>query len=49
MLKHLKLTNIGPADTELELGDRLNLITGDNRLHQKALHTPWQCVTLADK
>ena len=37
MLKHLKLTNIGPADTELEFGKRLNLITGDNGLGKSFL------------
>ena len=37
MLKHLKLTNIGPADAELEFGKRLNLITGDNGLGKSFL------------
>ena len=33
MLKHLKLENVGPSSgMELEFGDRLNLITGDNGL-----------------
>jgi DNA repair exonuclease SbcCD ATPase subunit len=31
MIKHLKLTNVGPSSKmELEFGERLNLITGDN-------------------
>ena len=38
MLKHLKLQNIGPADSiELEFGKRLNLITGDNGLGKSFL------------
>ncbi|HHA2706554.1 TPA: AAA family ATPase [Stenotrophomonas maltophilia] len=37
MLKHLKLTNIGPADAELEFGRRLNLVTGDNGLGKSFL------------
>jgi hypothetical protein len=37
MLKHLKLTNIGPTDTRLEFGKRLNLITGDNGLGKSFL------------
>ena len=37
MLQHLKLTNIGPADAELEFGKRLNLITGDNGLGKSFL------------
>jgi hypothetical protein len=33
MLNHLKLQNVGPAPAmELDLGERLNLITGDNGL-----------------
>lgn len=38
MLKHLKLKNIGPADSiEIEFGKRLNLITGDNGLGKSFL------------
>jgi hypothetical protein len=38
MLKHLKLKNIGPAASmELEFGERLNLITGDNGLGKSFL------------
>ena len=38
MLKHLKLKNIGPvASMELEFGERLNLITGDNGLGKSFL------------
>lgn len=46
MLKHLKLTNIGPTDVELELGDRLNLITGDNGLGKSfLLDIAWWAMT----
>lgn len=38
MLKHLRLTNIGPASSmELEFGNRLNLLTGDNGLGKSFL------------
>lgn len=38
MLKQLKLTNVGPAPLmELEFGERLNLITGDNGLGKSFL------------
>ena len=38
MLRHLKLKNIGPAaNMELEFGERLNLITGDNGLGKSFL------------
>lgn len=37
MLKELKITNIGPADAELEFSNRLNLITGDNGLGKSFL------------
>jgi len=38
MIKHLKLTNIGPASgMELEFGKRLNLLTGDNGLGKSFL------------
>lgn len=37
MLKYLKMTNVGPADMELELGDRLNILTGDNGLGKSFL------------
>jgi hypothetical protein len=31
MLKHLHLSNVGPAaEIEMTFGERLNLITGDN-------------------
>ena len=46
MLKQLKITNIGPADVELELGDRLNLITGDNGLGKSfLLDIAWWALT----
>jgi AAA domain, putative AbiEii toxin, Type IV TA system len=46
MLKHLKLTNLGPADTELEFGHRLNLITGDNGLGKSfLLDIAWWAMT----
>lgn len=46
MLKHLKLTNIGPADTELDFGKRLNLITGDNGLGKSfLLDIAWWAMT----
>ncbi len=46
MLKHLKLTNIGPADAELEFADRLNLITGDNGLGKSfLLDIAWWAMT----
>ncbi len=38
MLKHLKLANVGPSSAmELEFGERLNLITGDNGLGKSFL------------
>jgi hypothetical protein len=38
MLKHLKLTNIGPSmSMELEFGSRLNVFTGDNGLGKSFL------------
>lgn len=38
MLKYLKLENVGPADEmELELGSRLNILTGDNGLGKSFL------------
>lgn len=38
MIKHLKLSNVGPAPTmELEFGKRLNLLTGDNGLGKSFL------------
>lgn len=47
MLKHLKLRNIGPADSmELEFGERLNLITGDNGLGKSfLLDIAWWAMT----
>lgn len=38
MLKHLKMTNVGPSPSmELDLGERLNLMTGDNGLGKSFL------------
>ncbi len=38
MLKYLKLTNVGPSPSmELKLGERLNLLTGDNGLGKSFL------------
>lgn len=46
MLKHLRLTNIGPADAKLEFGPRLNLITGDNGLGKSfLLDIAWWAMT----
>ena len=46
MLKELKITNIGPADAELEFGNRLNLITGDNGLGKSfLLDIAWWAMT----
>ena len=47
MLKHLKLTNVGPAPLmELEFGERLNLITGDNGLGKSfLLDIAWWALT----
>lgn len=47
MLKHLKLKNIGPApNMELALGERLNLITGDNGLGKSfLLDIAWWALT----
>ncbi len=49
MLKQLKLTNVGPAQAmELELGQRLNLITGDNGLGKSfLLDIAWWTITSA--
>ena len=47
MLKHLKLKNIGPApNMALALGERLNLITGDNGLGKSfLLDIAWWALT----
>lgn len=47
MLKHLKLNNVGPAASmELEFGERLNLITGDNGLGKSfLLDIAWWAMT----
>jgi hypothetical protein len=46
MLKELKVTNIGPADADLEFGKRLNLITGDNGLGKSfLLDIAWWAMT----
>lgn len=46
MLKELKIINIGPADAELEFGNRLNLITGDNGLGKSfLLDIAWWAMT----
>lgn len=47
MLKHLKLNNIGPAaHMELEFGERLNLVTGDNGLGKSfLLDIAWWALT----
>ena len=47
MLKNLKMTNVGPAPTmELEFGNRLNLLTGDNGLGKSfLLDIAWWAVT----
>jgi len=46
MLKHLSLTNIGPANASLEFSDRLNLITGDNGLGKSfLLDIAWWAMT----
>jgi hypothetical protein len=46
MLKELKITNIGPADAELEFSNRLNLITGDNGLGKSfLLDIAWWAMT----
>ncbi len=38
MIKHLKMSNVGPAPVlELEFGERLNLLTGDNGLGKSFL------------
>lgn len=38
MITRLKLNNVGPAPTmDLEFGDRLNIITGDNGLGKSFL------------
>ncbi len=47
MLKNLKMTNVGPAPVmELEFGDRLNLLTGDNGLGKSfLLDIAWWALT----
>ncbi|MBK8578270.1 MAG: AAA family ATPase [Candidatus Accumulibacter sp.] len=47
MLKRLRLRNIGPAPAmDLEFGDRLNLITGDNGLGKSfLLDIAWWAMT----
>jgi hypothetical protein len=46
MLKELKITNIGPADADLEFSNRLNLITGDNGLGKSfLLDIAWWAMT----
>ena len=47
MIKHLKMTNVGPAATmELEFGKRLNLLTGDNGLGKSfLLDIAWWAMT----
>lgn len=47
MLKYLKLQNVGPAEEmELELGSRLNILTGDNGLGKSfLLDVAWHNVT----
>lgn len=47
MLRSLSLTNVGPAPSmELELGERLNLITGDNGLGKSfLLDAAWWALT----
>ena len=46
MLKQLKITNVGPANIELEFADRLNLITGDNGLGKSfLLDIAWWAMT----
>ncbi len=47
MLKYLKLQNVGPAEEmELELGSRLNILTGDNGLGKSfLLDVAWYNVT----
>ena len=47
MIKHLKMSNIGPASKmELEFGKRLNLLTGDNGLGKSfLLDIAWWALT----
>lgn len=47
MIKHLKMTNIGPAPKmEIEFGKRLNLLTGDNGLGKSfLLDIAWWAMT----
>ena len=47
MLKNLKMTNVGPAPVmELEFGNRLNLLTGDNGLGKSfLLDIAWWALT----
>lgn len=47
MIKHLRLSNVGPAATmELEFGRRLNLLTGDNGLGKSfLLDIAWWAMT----
>lgn len=47
MLKYLHLKNVGPApEMEMDLGTRLNLITGDNGLGKSfLLDVAWWALT----
>ncbi len=47
MLKHLKINNVGPAESmELEFGNRLNLLTGENGLGKSfLLDIAWWALT----
>lgn len=47
MIKHLKMSNVGPAPKmELEFGERLNLLTGDNGLGKSfLLDIAWWALT----
>lgn len=47
MLKHLKLTNVGPSsEMEIDFGERLNLLTDDNGLGKSfLLDIAWWCMT----
>ncbi|MGW8158710.1 MAG: AAA family ATPase [Desulfoprunum sp.] len=47
MIKHLKMTNVGPAaKMELEFGKRLNLLTGDNGMGKSfLLDIAWWALT----
>lgn len=48
MLEHMKLENVGPApEMELDLAERLNIITGDNGLGKSfLLDVAWWALTL---